>query len=333
MAQGEKGKEGKFAADSGRTELIWIGTTGSDRFETVAGALSHKLRRRILQLLAEGAFSVVNIAKRLDVPVTTVHFNVDVLEKAGLVSVIENSSARGKEHVVSRKTDRITFDLMMHTHSKTFTKVYSLPIGSYFEAKIKAPCGMASETGIIGEFDNPSTFLLGERANAQILWASGGTLEYRIPNDYLKEGASVRSIGISLELCSEISNYHNDWCSDITFWLNGVKLCTYTSPGDFGGRRGKLNPSWWSEGNTQYGLLTNITIKGNVVYLNEVGVASVKLDELHLERNNYFTLRLGVEDNAKNYGGFNLFGEKFGDYRQNIVISVDVDRPVPDFEI
>ncbi len=311
--------------NSGRMERLWIGSNSpDDRFLAIASALSHGLRRKILQLLAGNSYSVAQIAKVLDVPVTTVHFNINVLEQAGLVRVIEKVASRGKEHVVSRKVDWVVFDLMMHRKPKTTTHTYRLPIGSYFDAKIVPPCGMASENGIIGEFDSPAVFLLGGRSEAQILWASGGSLEYRVPNDFLKNGGTVKSLSVSLELCSEIPNYQNDWCSDITFWLNDVELCTYTSPGDFGGRRGRLNPPWWSEGNTQYGLLVNITLKENVVYLNEVGVASVKAEKLRLGEGDYFTFRLGVKANAKNNGGFNLFGEKFGDYAQSIIVTVDV---------
>ena len=309
--------------DSGRTERIWIGNQ-DDRFEAIASALSHKLRRKILQLLASGSFSVAQIAQKLDVPVTTAHFNINVLEQAGLVSVIEKVASRGKEHVVSRKVDRVMFDLMMHKKSKAQTHVFHLPIGSYFDAKIKSPCGMASEEGVIGEYDSPAVFLLGDRSRAQLLWASGGSLEYRVPNDFLKGGANVSSLSVSLEICSEIPNYQNDWRSDITFWINDVELCTYTSPGDFGGRRGAINPAWWPDGNTQYGLLVNVTIKDNIVWLNEVGVASVKPEKLRLAEGNYFTLRFGVKENARNYGGFNLFGEKFGDYAQGILVTVDV---------
>ena len=309
--------------DSRRVGKYWIGED-SERFETVAAALSHRLRRKILQILANGSFSVTKIAETLDIPATTAHFNIKVLQQAGLVNVIEKVASRGKEHVVSRRVDRVTFDLMMHKASRLVTHTFRLPIASYFEAKIKPPCGMIGLSGVIGKFDDPAVFLLGERQQAQLLWASGGVLEYRIPNGFLKEGAIVQAFSISLELCSEIANYQNDWASDITFFLNGQELCTYTSPGDFGGRRGRLNPHWWSEANTQYGLLVNLSWKENILYLNEVGVATLKPEQLALERGDYFTFSFGVRENAKNYGGFNLFGEKFGDYAQDIVITVDV---------
>jgi len=311
-------------ADSGRTLRLWLGDSGKDDFQTVASALSHGLRMKILRLLGSGAFSVARIARELDVPVTTVHFNVNVLEEAGLVSVIENAAARGKEHVVSRKADSVVFDLMMHRRPVLNKHVFRLPIGSYFDAKILAPCGMASERGVIGEFDSPDVFLSGARMGAQILWISGGMLEYRVPNSCLKLGKPLQSLSISCELCSEMPNYNNDWRSDITFWLNGEELCTYTSPGDFGGRRGIHNPDWWSNVNTQYGLLVNITAKENAVYLNGVGVAGFNPKKLNLAEGEYFTLRIGIKPNAKNYGGLNLFGSKFGDYAQDIVVTIDL---------
>jgi len=44
---------------------------------------------------------------------------------------------------------------------------------------------------------------------------------------------------------------------------------------------------------------------------------------LNIEKDDYFTLRIGVKPDAKNLGGINLFGEKFGDYQQNIMMRID----------
>jgi predicted transcriptional regulator len=34
-------------------------------------------------------------------------------------------------------------------------------------------------------------------------------------------------------------------------------------------------------------------------------------------------MRIGIKDTAKNIGGLNLFGEKFGDHPQNIQMRLD----------
>jgi len=37
-----------------------------------------------------------------------------------------------------------------------------------------------------------------------------------------------------------------DWPSDISLWVNDVKIGTWTSPGDYGDRRGVHTPRWWN---------------------------------------------------------------------------------------
>ena len=49
----------------------------------------------------------------------------------------------------------------------------------------------------------------------------------------------------------------------------------------------------------------------------------MKLSQLHLGENDYFTIRIGIKPDAENVGGFNIFGEKFGDYEQAINVRVE----------
>ena len=126
-----------------------------------------------------------------------------------------------------------------------------------------------------------------------------------------------------MELCSETSTYNNHWESDITFWINGVELCTYRSPGDFGGRRGMNNPDWWQDFMTQYGQLVTVSVTADGVTLNNVRVTDCTLEQLKLDEGDFFELKIGVKENAKAKGGFNLFGKGFGDYKQDIRISYD----------
>ena len=91
--------------------------------------------------------------------------------------------------------------------------------------------------------------------NAGILWFGKGYVEYKIPN-FLLASQNPEELVISMEIASEAPETNNDWPSDITFTLNGVKLGTWTSPGDFGDQRGKYTPKWWANHINQYGLLS-----------------------------------------------------------------------------
>ena len=95
------------------------------------------------------------------------------------------------------------------------------------------------------------------------------------------------------------------------------------SPGDFGGRRGRLNPAWWSDYSTQYGVIKSLLITQDCVYLDETPVSTQTVKKLGLQEGDYFTFRIGIKPDAKHQGGLNLFGERFGDYAQGLVYSVD----------
>lgn len=294
-----------------------------EMMEKIAVALSSKIRRDILRTVNDLSYNISEIAKILDMPISTVAFHVKHLREAGLVSVQERMMTRGVEKVVSHAVDEVVLKCFMPMQvCETTTTTYQIPIGSYMACKAVRSCGMASAEKMIALDDTPSFFYGVERNDAQLIWLSQGYLEYCIPNYYLKNEEATELL-FSMEICSEAPNYRNDWPSDITFWVNGHELCTWTSPGDFGGRRGRLNPEWWLDISTQYGVLKNIRINERGVYLDERKMSSMKVSQLQLEEGDYFTLRVGIKPDAQNVGGLNIFGEKFGDYEQAINVRVE----------
>ena len=158
--------------------------------------------------------------------------------------------------------------------------------------------------------------------DAQILWSrSNGFVEYAVQNGYALCG-TLDEISFSLELCSEALGYNHNYPSDITFWINGVELCTFACPGDFGNRYGKFTPPWWFVDSTKYGLLTTISIMDSGVYLNGKLVnKNVDINALGLKESNRTLLKIGIKDDALHKGGFNIFGDKFGDYNQSIIFN------------
>ncbi|MBP3305537.1 MAG: helix-turn-helix domain-containing protein [Oscillospiraceae bacterium] len=293
-----------------------------ERVGKVCEVLTSKARRDILRLIDRKHRSVSEIARELNMPLSTAAFHVKVLQEAELVNVQEKPAAHGKSKWISRKVDEINLSCVEDfLEPRAMVKTLSIPIGSYTDCQVIPSCGMASEDNLLELDDNPGIFFSPDRYKAQIIWFTAGYLEYWIPNySLMKEPLS--ELIISLEICSEAPNYRNEWASDITFWVNGRELCTWTSPGDFGGRRGRLNPLWWPDVSTQYGLLKSIRITNNGIYLDEVWVSPVKLSELAVEQGNYFTFRVGIKPDAVNKGGINIFGEKYGDHEQNIVVKM-----------
>ena len=127
-------------------------------------------------------------------------------------------------------------------------------------------------------------------------------------------------IEVSFEVCSEAPLHHADWPSDITVWIGNAEIGTWTSPADFGGERGALTPTWWDSQNSQYGLLKVWRVTNSGSYVDGIQVSKVTLNNLTLKPGEPIPVRIGIKEKAANVGGINLFGSKFGNYPQDIVL-------------
>ena len=106
---------------------------------------------------------------------------------------------------------------------------------------------------------------------------------------------------------------------DITFSINNVELYTWTCQGDYGDHYGKYTPSWWFIESTKYGDLVSISIRKDGVYFNgKIVNKDVTLSKLNLSNGNKTNFKIEVKEDARHCGGFNVFGEKFGNYNQPI---------------
>ena len=222
--------------------------------------------------------------------------------------------------ICSRKNDQIIIKLTSDDPNVSKVSSISMPIGCFTDCEVSPSCGLASESATIGFGDRPESFYLPERANAQILWTASGYVEYKFPFQ-LPHSAIPKRLILTMELCSEALNYKEDWLSDITFWINDIDCGTWRSPGDFGSRVGRLNPEWWGSGSTQYGKLVTLEISEDSCMINSVPSSTVTLKDFSFSSHAPISIRIGNKPDAEFVGGFNLFGEKFGDYEQNIILS------------
>ena len=289
--------------------------------EAIAKALGSHPRLEILSFLGTHTCSVLEIAEALDLPQSTATQHIKVLEKAGLIKTDLQPATRGLQKVCARVFDRIVIQLPATDEPKDELIDISMPIGAFVEAEVVPTCGLVGELGIIGHLDDPGTFYEPERMYGQLLWFRGGYVEYRFPNR-LPPGTSVESIELSFEACSEAPLHHSDWPSDITVWMNGIEIGTWTSPADYGGERGTLTPSWWDTNNTQYGLLKVWKVGQQGSYIDGVQMTDVSIKDLDITNYNSITVRIGIKNDAQNMGGINLFGSKFGNYPQDILLKL-----------
>ena len=59
--------------------------------------------------------------------------------------------------------------------------------------------------------------------------------------------------------------------------------------------------------------------------INHFPVQGPSVSDLNLMNSAFVVIRIGNKDNADNVGGFNLFGKRFGDYNQDIIMNLIYD--------
>lgn len=286
--------------------------------EAIFRALASGVRLRILKLLTERDFNVHEIARALQLNYPTVSKHIQVLEQAGLLSCEYLPGTQGAQKRCRLRWDKLIFSLETDSLAEQVEEM-EMAIGMYTLANPAPTCGLASREGYIGLMDDPQSFLLPERANAQLLWMGSGFVEYVFPN-FLPTSVEITAVEVAVEICSEAPDYNNDYPSDITLWINGVEVGTWTCPGDFGGKRGRLNPPWWNDHGTQFGVLKvwSVTTEGS--YIDGMRLSDVTVREVMVMPQQPVTIRIGNKPDAQHIGGFNLFGKGFGNYEQDLIL-------------
>lgn len=305
-------------------EHIELDFSEKEQISKVAKALSSSVRLEILDILREKPLNISEISEKMGIPISSTALHMKVLEDSGIVITQSMPGLRGSQRVCGLKINQVTMTLLNQQENISKDNIYTetMPIGNYFDCKITAPCGIASENTFLSSEDSVYGFYSPEKHTAQILWFTQGYLEYRFPNIQMQKLKHIKSLEFSMEICSEAPGYNNSWKSDITFWINGKEIGFFTSPGDYGGRRGKQTPQWWDNNMTQFGVLKSLSITEEGTFLDGEFFSPLTLSDFSLRDNPYISLKLGVKEDAHYVGGLNLFGEKFGDYAQNILMKI-----------
>jgi predicted transcriptional regulator len=294
----------------------------------VVKALASETRQMILSLLTHNVMNVSELAEIMNQPHSTISFNLNQLQAAGLVTFEFEPGTRGSQKLCAKAYDEVHIRLPGAAVESEADQVVvvTMPIGSYRYLEATATCGIASESKIIGMLDDPRSFFEPEHVYAQILWFREGYVEYAFPNN-LPYGAVARSIELSMEICSEAPQYDPNWPSDITLWVNDREVGTWTSPGDLGGSPGLLTPAWWHTDQTTYGMLKRWSVTADGAMIDGVALSDTTIDSLALSAANHVKVKLGIKPDARHRGGLNLFGRKFGNYPQDIVMRIHYDFP------
>lgn len=308
-------------------------TEHKERIAAIGKALSSPVRIDILNLLRSQPLAMQEISKTLGIPLSSTTMHIKSLEAAGLVITENQPGIHGSMRICVCAFGTFLLDAYATPTDADRTIFLDMPIGSYSDFHVEPTCGLAGMTGVIESYDTPMSFYSTRRHEAQLLWFNQGYIEYRFPNK-IDFSMALTELDFSLEICSEAPAYCDRWPSDITFYINDHEIGTYTSPGDFGIRRGKLTPEVWPSGLTQFGLLTSVSLRQNGAYINKKPVnESISLENIDFTKDPYISFKIEIKENAENIGGINIFGEKYGDHAQNINLRIVQQNKVKKEEV
>jgi len=292
----------------------------------VLECFSSETRVRMIELLNVSPYNIGELAEALGLSSAIITKHIQKLEEAGIVSTENMVGKRGTQKRCSLNIDQLVLVLRTaeadkpNNHNR-FT--VDLPVGQYSRYEVRPTCGLASSEKRIGMIDDPRYFDDPEHTKAEHLWFASGFVEYRIPN-YLVGQSEAESITFSLEICSEAPHYNENWPSDITFSVNDIDVATWTCPGDFGSKRGLYTPSWWNENDTQYGLHKTISVTREGTFIDGIQFSGITIHQLNIKAGQELRFRIACPETAANCGGVSLFGKGFGNYPQDIRVTIIV---------
>lgn len=282
-------------------------------------ALASESRARIIELLASRDMNINELSQALRLAQPSVTKHIQILEEAGLVESVYLAGPQGMQKRCRRIHDRLLVEMAGAVVRPDSVAEIEVPIGMFTDVEAVPTCGLATRERFIGHLDNPVSFFLPERAQAEIIWSSGGYVEYVFTNS-IPLWAMVTEVDLAMEVGSEAPGYENEYPSDVTVWLNGVEIGTWCSPGDFGGTRGRLNPPWWHDNLNQSGLLKVWQVDANGTSIDGMRISSINVSDLNVRPWQTIRVRIGVKPDARHQGGFTLYGKSFGNYEQDLVL-------------
>jgi predicted transcriptional regulator len=271
---------------------------------------------------------VFELSQLLNLSISSTAFHIKALEDAKLIRIEYKPALKGHKKLCSIEMIRASIHFCTEINEDETNEItIDMPVGAYYDCNISKGY-MANETDFIFREDDFNHFLFTpERFTAQLFSFQSGYVIYRFPN-LLKKNPDYNRLSFSFECCSEAPFYNTDWPSDITVWINDLEIATFHSPGDFGGVRGTYTPKYWQINSTQFGLLKKFSIDESGCYLDNSITNKHVISDLQAENKDFIELKIGFKENATYVGGINIFGKGFGNYPQNILMSLSKNSNV-----
>lgn len=307
-------------------EPILLNLKDTEYTAKVCKALSSQTRLEILRYITTASSTISQLAETFMLPMSSMCLHIKLLKDAGLIETFPKPGLHGTQKLCAIVASKVTLDFSAHfdLQDETASVYVEMPVGHFSNCEVTAPCGLAGTDFYLSEEDSPYGFFSAERFKAGLIWFTNGVLEYNFSNETLSKNP-LKQIELSFEICAEAPGYSMDWPSDIDLELNHKYVTTIHLKGDYGGRRGIYNPAWWSDTNSQYGDYIVLRVTHDGCYINQDKVSDETINSLELTKGYHFSFLLKCNNTTSSYtgGGMNLFGRKFGDYDQGIVMKVD----------
>ncbi len=284
-------------------------------------ALGSDVRLEIVRLLVEQPMNMNELAGKLHITNGALTTHIKKLEECGVVAVSSDSGGHGNQKICQVVPDKLLINVKNALLPAENTCSVDLKVGRYSSCRVYPTCGLSTADRIIGVVDDYRYFSHPDHFDADILWFTQGYVEYQVPN-FAPMYRHITQVTVSAELSSEAPGVNNQWPSDISFYINDVFVGTWTSPGDFGDVRGIFTPDWWFPNWNQYGLLKMLTVNDRGAFMDGLKISDVSIRDLDLDQKPLFNLRFAVDYKAAHVGGLTIFGKTFGNYAQDIQVSL-----------
>lgn len=292
----------------------------SEKSLTVFQALASNTRIQIIHFIGNQKKSVTAISEHLNISKSITTRHIQQMEDAGLLGSERGIGINRNKKLVFLKIDDIRILFPAKVYPEFNLHSTDLKLGHFTDFSVTPTCGLATTSKVVGKSDEPAYFLDGDRVDASLLWFSKGFVEYKIPN-LLQDHQEPELLEISFEIASEFPLSNNSWPSDISIYVNDIRVAVYTVPGNFSDVRGRYTPAWWDDNFSQYGALKHLRVNKLDTGIDGEAFSEININDLNLHDHPFIKLKFSVEEDAQNQGGLTLFGKGFGNHNQNITIN------------
>ncbi|SHN10157.1 ArsR/SmtB family transcription factor [Roseibium suaedae] len=293
-----------------------------DKDADILKAIASQTRLQLLRELSRDPGMNVNaLARAAGMPQSSVSSHLQILQEVGLIRTEVLKARKGSQKICYPVYDEVILAFRTAEEKVQPNQIeVSMPLGLYTNSQVTGPCGICSTEGIIGLLDVPETFMDPDRMKAALLWFTSGFIEYQFPNNAKLTGSGIESLDVVIEVSSEVPGTMSNWPSDIVLSINGKELGVWTSPGDFGDKRGTYTPDWWKLSGSQYGMLKTWSVGPLGTFVDGHKISDVTAAELELDDHRSVRLKIEVKADGRHPGGINVFGRGFGNYDQDILL-------------